>query len=139
MTKKTIQVLAVLTCAAVWTLVNPLPANAAVGTCNSVAYWTGSIFAATAEVPVRGTSPNCVLGSGNAGNPTRVLQRSLNRCYQQGLTVDGIYGPRTATAVRNVQRRHGIAVDGIYGPQTSRTMRFAWWSPYGDFITCARR
>jgi hypothetical protein len=139
MMKKIVPVLAVLTCTAVSALVNPLPASAAVGTCTGLVYVARPFYAAQARVPARGTSLNCTLGSGNAGTPTRELQRSLNRCYQQGLTVDGIYGPRTATAVRNVQRRHGITVDGIYGPQTSRTMRFAWWNSDGTFSGCDPR
>ena len=31
---------------------------------------------------------------------------------------DGIYGPRTAAAVKAFQRKHGLKVDGIVGPQT---------------------
>jgi peptidoglycan hydrolase-like protein with peptidoglycan-binding domain len=40
------------------------------------------------------------------------LQRAL------GVPADGVYGPRTATAVRTFQRNHGLAVDGVAGPAT---------------------
>jgi len=56
------------------------------------------------------------------------LQRWLNQNHNQGLSVDGIFGPRTEGAVKNAQRYwrnqgktacgRTIAVDGIVGPQT---------------------
>ena len=39
-----------------------------------------------------------------------------------GLAVDGIFGPKTATAVRGFQRALGITVDGIVGPLTWRAL-----------------
>lgn len=35
-----------------------------------------------------------------------------------GVDVDGIFGPRTRSAVIDMQRRCGIAPDGIVGPNT---------------------
>lgn len=34
------------------------------------------------------------------------------------VTVDGVFGPETLSAVRGFQSSHGLAVDGIVGPQT---------------------
>ncbi|MGH9620837.1 MAG: glycoside hydrolase domain-containing protein [Bryobacteraceae bacterium] len=56
----------------------------------------------------------------------RRLQAVLREVYGESLGVsgryrdgvDGIYGPRTTQAVRNMQHRGGIAVDGICGPDT---------------------
>jgi peptidoglycan hydrolase-like protein with peptidoglycan-binding domain len=38
------------------------------------------------------------------------------------VTVDGIFGPKTATAVRGFQQALGITVDGIVGPLTWRAL-----------------
>lgn len=67
---------------------------------------------------------NCVMGRGNQGAAVRSLQSALNRCHGQGLSVDGVYGPATEQAVRNVQAAGGIAQDGVYGPQTRSRMRW---------------
>jgi hypothetical protein len=36
--------------------------------------------------------------------------------------IDGVYGPQTAYAVRQFQRRHNLIVDGKVGPQTWRAL-----------------
>ena len=50
------------------------------------------------------------------GSSVRAVQEAL------GITVDGIYGPRTRRAVRSFQRRKGLSVDGVVGPQTLRAL-----------------
>ena len=37
-------------------------------------------------------------------------------------SIDGVYGPRTRTAVRRFQRRAGLTVDGVVGPRTRRAL-----------------
>ncbi|MCY9089276.1 peptidoglycan-binding domain-containing protein, partial [Bacillus inaquosorum] len=32
--------------------------------------------------------------------------------------IDGVYGPKTANAVKRFQLMHGLSADGIYGPKT---------------------
>ena len=54
--------------------------------------------------------------TGNAFHTYSVQQRLNGLGY--GLTVDGIYGPRTRAAVRDFQATHGLKVDGIVGPLT---------------------
>jgi peptidoglycan hydrolase-like protein with peptidoglycan-binding domain len=70
-------------------------------------------------VPADTPYPGRLLGRGLVGEDVRQLQAYL---VSQGATlkVDGIYGPRTAKAVRDLQRRTAVAVDGIVGPLMRR-------------------
>lgn len=43
-----------------------------------------------------------------------------------GASVDGAYGPNTATAVGNYQSAHNLTVDGVVGPQTAASFGWAW-------------
>jgi len=58
-----------------------------------------------------------ILKQGSRGSAVRDLQSKL-RQLGYNISVDGIYGPQTAAAVRDFQRKYGLAVDGIAGPQT---------------------
>ena len=52
------------------------------------------------------------------GSDVRVLQTMLNALGYHCGRVDGIFGDRTAAAVRSFQRRNGLKVDGIVGRAT---------------------
>ncbi|MBV9182159.1 MAG: peptidoglycan-binding protein [Acidobacteria bacterium] len=65
------------------------------------------------------------LSEGSHGTAVERLQTVLNEgrgdfapSSNPVLTVDGDYGPQTATAVRGTQHEGGIAADGIVGLQT---------------------
>ena len=63
------------------------------------------------------------LSDGSHGTVIEKVQTKLNVMGWLGFTgpplaVDGIYGPRTASAVRAVQQHQGLTVDGIIGFQT---------------------
>jgi hypothetical protein len=49
---------------------------------------------------------------GSKGEAVKYVQKKL------GLTVDGSFGPATATAVKALQKKHGLTADGIIGPKT---------------------
>lgn len=62
-----------------------------------------------------------VLSQGNNSSSPPVTVRSLQyllNAHGARLDVDGIFGPRTDTAVRAFQRAHGLVVDGIVGSRT---------------------
>lgn len=58
------------------------------------------------------------LREGSSGPDVRLVQRLLNEQNSAGLTTDGVFGPRTKTAVINYQRRFGLTPDGIVGNNT---------------------
>lgn len=57
------------------------------------------------------------LRRGDRGDEVRELQEGLNR-QGAGLQVDGVFGPKTQRAVRELQQRNGLREDGIVGAQT---------------------
>jgi len=54
---------------------------------------------------------------GSTGPAVRAVQSQLN-AHGSSLTVDGVFGSGTTSAVRSFQSSHGLAVDGIVGSQT---------------------
>lgn len=59
---------------------------------------------------------------GSRGSDVEELQRLLNQ-NGANLTVDGIFGRDTDTAVRSYQRSKGLSVDGIAGANTFASLR----------------
>ena len=55
---------------------------------------------------------------GSRGTEVRNIQTRLKAWKYYFYTVDGIYGWRTAEAVKKFQRKHGLTADGICGPAT---------------------
>ncbi len=70
-----------------------------------------------------GSTSQPILRLGSSGSSVRTLQQALvNKGYS--LSVDGVFGPATQSAVMSFQRSVGITVDGIVGPAT--------WSKLGS-------
>ncbi|WP_232376492.1 peptidoglycan-binding protein [Amycolatopsis aidingensis] len=63
-----------------------------------------------------GSTP--LLREGDSGAAVARVQRALNAARSAGLTVDGVFGPNTRSAVRGYQSSRGLGVDGIVGPNT---------------------
>ena len=72
-------------------------------------------------VPYKQAYPNHnrpTVRQGSRGDDVRYLQMKLvTKLYPLG-TIDGIFGARTDTAVRQFQRENGLVVDGIVGKNT---------------------
>src|SRR3954451_18662790 len=66
-------------------------------------------------------SPWPVVRQGDDGHPVRTLQYLL-RARGEGVTVDGVFGPRTEAAVRAFQTAHHLTVDGVVGANTWRAL-----------------
>ena len=57
------------------------------------------------------------LSYGSQGSDVTELQKLLNQNGYK-LTVDGIFGSQTQSAVRDYQKKNNLTVDGIAGDQT---------------------
>lgn len=62
------------------------------------------------------------LRNGSKGMQTYYLQQDLNYLGEK-LSEDGDFGPKTAQAVENFQKKHGLFNDCVYGPLTYAKMR----------------
>ncbi len=62
------------------------------------------------------TTHHIVLSADSEGRQVRLLQLAL------GIRADGVYGPRTAAAVRRFQASRGLSVDGVVGPATAHAL-----------------
>lgn len=55
---------------------------------------------------------------GKTGNAVRWLQWELNQSENAGLSVDGVFGKATDTALREFQKKYKLTVDGNCGKAT---------------------
>lgn len=65
-----------------------------------------------------------VTQQGDSGSKVRAVQSQLRESGYTTVTVDGVFGPATNTAVRSFQSSKGLGVDGIVGDNTWN--KFAW-------------
>ncbi len=73
-----------------------------------------------------------MLSIGTRGSDVTRLQRQLRAAGFSPGGVDGIFGSRTAAAVRAYQRARHLSVDGIVGPDTSQKLFGSRSSKYWD-------
>ena len=78
------------------------------------------LFSVLISISLILTSSPCFALSkiGSRGTEVRNIQTRLKSWGYYSYTVDGIYGWRTAEAVKKFQRKHGLVADGIAGPRT---------------------
>jgi peptidoglycan hydrolase-like protein with peptidoglycan-binding domain len=75
------------------------------------------------------------LAPGSRGEAVTVLQRQLNDKRGAGLTVHGVVGPATASAIRSFQRHARLPVTGIVDPSTWRSLVGHFQRPaFGRFV-----
>lgn len=63
-----------------------------------------------------------VLKYGSRGKDVTALQTKLKRWGYYTGSVDGVFGPKTLSAVKYFQRKNGLTVDGIVGKQTAAAL-----------------
>ncbi|QWB23881.1 MULTISPECIES: peptidoglycan-binding protein [Streptomyces] len=64
-----------------------------------------------------------VLAKGHAGPEVAEAQCLLHQAGFSPGAVDGIFGPHTQRAVKELQKHSGLVVDGIIGPHTWKALR----------------
>ena len=68
------------------------------------------------------SEPTAIVNAKSSSSDIKLVQQKLkNWGYYTG-AVDGIYGPKTASAVKLFQKRNGLVVDGIVGNKTLAAM-----------------
>lgn len=71
---------------------------------------------------LREDTSSAVLSVGAHGDEVRSLQSSLNEKGFSAGGADGIFGPRTLSAVLSFQKHEGLWVDGLVGPRTKTAL-----------------
>jgi N-acetylmuramoyl-L-alanine amidase len=81
------------------------------------------LFAITLLFPVGQTFAAPLLSQGSANGDVWDLQFRLNILGYYPAPLDGVYGPKTAHAVRRFQADYGLQVDGVAGTRTWRALK----------------
>ncbi len=78
-----------------------------------------AILTAAMLVVLLTTAPRAaVYQLGSRGDNVRTIQTKLKRWGYYNGSVDGVYGKKTADAVRLFQQKNGLTVDGVCGEKT---------------------
>ncbi len=83
----------------------------------------GTTAATTTTKAPAASAPTSTLKPGDSGAQVKLLQRALATLGYSPGAVDGSYGPKTITAVKDFQQAEGLTVDGVFGPKTLSTLR----------------
>jgi murein DD-endopeptidase MepM/ murein hydrolase activator NlpD len=90
-----------------------------------------AVLATAIAVLVASLAPAAAHAAGRHAN-TAALQVALRAAGVYAGDVDGIRGPRTAAAVRALQRVTGLPVDGLVGPRTRGALGARGHHPIGS-------
>lgn len=68
------------------------------------------------------SEPTAIINAKSSASDVKLVQKKLKNWGYYSGSVDGIYGPKTKSAVRLFQKRNGLTVDGIVGNKTLAAM-----------------
>lgn len=69
------------------------------------------------------TEPTELIQSGSRGDGAKWVQWMLNASMNSGLSVDGIFGAKSVSALKTFQSKYSLAVDGICGVNTRNQLK----------------
>lgn len=75
----------------------------------------------TATCPYK--EPSSLVKNGTRGEGAKWVQWQLNRAAHAGLSVDGIFGKGSVTALTAFQKGHGLTPDGVCGVATRAALK----------------
>ncbi|MGX5695217.1 peptidoglycan-binding domain-containing protein [Agromyces soli] len=78
----------------------------------------GAVGAPAAPAEAAGRCVDYTYSQGGYSSCIGYIQQLVNYHSGAGLVVDNAFGPKTKSAVMQVQWRFGLTVDGIVGPRT---------------------
>lgn len=89
---------------------------------------SGSSSSSSSKTTVKSASTGSsdfsrTLRQGSRGNDVKALQSALNSKGFSAGTADGVFGSRTASALRSFQSAAGIGVDGVAGSKTFAALK----------------
>ncbi len=82
-----------------------------------MALTAGLLFTAAVDAAVP-----TIAKSGSRGSEVTEIQNKLNELGYNVGTADGVFGAKTAEAVKQFQRDKGLTADGIVGPKTLKAL-----------------
>ena len=82
------------------------------------------LFICTLTINADALTLNCkyTYRQGSRGDNVKILQTQLNEKVGCNLTVDGIFGAKTASCVKTYQKNNNLGIDGIVGKQTCESL-----------------
>ena len=67
-------------------------------------------------------SAEAALKRGSTGSDVTAIQKRLKQWGYYTGAIDGVYGPATEKAVRYFQQKNGLTADGVVGPKTAAAL-----------------
>ena len=86
----------------------------------SIAVLMALVILISAMLPAAVLAEN--LRYGSRGDKVKELQQKLKRWGYYTGSIDGIFGSGTQAAVKNFQKKNGLTADGIVGPKTAAAL-----------------
>ncbi len=112
------------------------PAQAALPNCVKTVGLVGGSGLRSSTAASSTNDWRCVMYQGAENSGVGAMQRALQKCYGLDIAVDGVFGPRTRSALISAQRTMGADPDGVWGPETSDKILNPYYNADDIFVRC---